>query len=65
MFSWQPKMLYIITQDPNGIKIQEETGVKNKLGVEGDLSLSDMPPLGKWRITVTAKVNFVRKYMLK
>lgn len=41
--------------DPKGNKIDERMGVQNLTGVEGSLPLSDMPPLGRWRISVNAK----------
>lgn len=48
--------MIIFLQDPKGNKIDERIGVKNVTGIEGSLALSDMPPLGNWRISVNAKV---------
>ncbi|XP_045203101.2 alpha-2-macroglobulin-like isoform X2 [Mercenaria mercenaria] len=58
--------------DPKGNKIAEHMGVKEKLGFEGSLQLSKLPPIGRWRINVHANetdekegYNFeVKEYVL-
>ena len=54
-------MVFVNLQDPKGNKIDElrgvSTGREGLQPVEGELELSDMPPLGNWRIVIEPKVN--------